>query len=255
MGKVALDDELFIEYFRFKNGKSTDHSLISNLLSHLKLPFVQSSCQAYRCYQSLTVQERDENQIISSSLLSAFLGSGMQTKTLEELGKMSKYHLILTADDTKNTYPYLNINNNNIELNYSNTCLRGEPRDEITNHLKSLCADATKITICDNYFFAQAWSNGGLTNEKLFDDIFPKKTLTIEFVSNSRSVNAHKPLVDSKHSNWSVNQYHGTCYSSQNHDRYLIIEKPNQSIEVMLSSGFIYLWKADKEITCVFREV
>ncbi|TVU79108.1 hypothetical protein FQP87_01440 [Vibrio tasmaniensis] len=255
MGKVALDDELFIEYFRFKNGKSTNHSLVSNMLSHLKLPFVQSSCQAYRCYQGLTEQERDESQIISPSILSAFLSGGIQTRTLEELGKMSKYHLVLTADNQRNTYPYLNINAKNIELNYSKTCLRGESRSDIVSHLESLCADATKITICDNYFFAPAWSSGGITTEKFFDEILPKKMLTIEFVSNSKSVKEHKPLVRSKDTNWSVVRYNGVCYSTQNHDRYLIIEKPNQCIEVMLSSGFIYLWKPEKEITCVFREV
>lgn len=162
MGKVALDDELFIEYFRFKNGKTTDHSLVCNLLSHLKLPFVQSSCQAYRCHQALKGLEGDEGQIISPALLSAFLSGGIQTKTIEELGKMSRYHLVLTADDNRNSYPYLNINERNIELNYSKTCLKGEPRSEITNHLESLCTDATKITICDNYFFAQKWGTVAL---------------------------------------------------------------------------------------------
>ncbi|MEZ8056226.1 hypothetical protein [Vibrio atlanticus] len=255
MGKVALDDELFIEYFRFKNGKTTDHSLVCNLLSHLKLPFVQSSCQAYRCHQALKGLEGDEGQIISPALLSAFLSGGIQTKTIEELGKMSRYHLVLTADDNRNSYPYLNINERNIELNYSKTCLKGEPRSEITNHLESLCTDATKITICDNYFFAQKWGDGGITTENFFDEILPKKDLVIEFVSKSKSVKKHKPLVTAKQTSWNVTQYNGACYSTQNHDRYLIIEKPNQKIEVMLSSGFIYLWKPEKEITCIFREI
>ncbi|PQJ59210.1 hypothetical protein BTO01_20445 [Vibrio jasicida] len=254
MGKVALDDALFVEYFRFKNGKSSDHSLVGNLLSNLKMPFVQSPCQAFRCHQGLTQQDKDGFEVISAPLLRAFLSSGYPSITIEELAKKSQYHLVLTADATKTKYPYLNINNKNIELNYSKTCLKGESRDEMVEHLTSLCADAIKVTICDNYFFATPWSSSLPTTEKLFDHILPKKSLTIQFVSNSKSVKAHETLIKTKHSGWSVSKYNGTCYSPQNHDRYLIIDKPEKSVEVMLSSGFIYLWKTEKEITCVFRE-
>ena len=255
MGKVALDDDLFVEYFRFKNGKSSNHSLVGNLLSNLKMPFVQSSCQAYRCYQGLTQGERADLEIISASVLTAFLSGGYAHNTLEELAKKSQYHLILTADDAKTKYPYLNINQKNIELNYSKTCLKGNSRVEIIEHLKSLCADAKKITICDNYFFGTTWGNASPTTEKLFDDILPKSTLHIQFVSNSKSVKKHIPCIKAKHDGWSAAINKNTCYSSNNHDRYLIIEKSTQSIEVMLSSGFIYLWKDEKEITCIFREV
>ncbi|MEZ8616022.1 hypothetical protein AB6D33_09225 [Vibrio splendidus] len=255
MGKVALDDDLFIEYFRFKNGKSSNHSLVGNLLSNLKMPFVQSSCQAFRCHQGLNQDEKNKLEIISAPILSAFLSGGCPSNTLEELAKKSKYHLVLTADETKTKYPYLNINKKNIELNYSKTCLKGNSRAEILNHIKSLCEDATKVTICDNYFFTPAWSNVGHTTEKLFDDIIPKNTLNIQFVSERKPVKDHIPHVKAKHSDWCVSINSGAGYSSNNHDRYLIIEKSNQSIEVMLSSGFIYLWKDNKEITCIFREV
>lgn len=254
MGKVALDDDLFVEYFRFKNGKSSNHFLIGNLLSNLKMPFVQSGCQAFRCHQGLPQKDKDELQIISAPLLSAYLSGGYPSNTIEELAKKSQYHLVLTADDTKFKYPYLNINKKNIELNYSKTCLKDESRHDMIDHLKSLCSDAIKVTICDNYLFTTPWTVDS-TTEQLFDYILPKKNLCIEFVSNSRSVKNHIPHVRVKHGDWHVSRYSGTCYSSQNHDRYLIIEKPTQSIEVMLSSGFLYLWKDKKEITCIFREI
>lgn len=38
------------------------------------------------------------------------------------------------------------------------------------------------------------------------------------------------------------------------HDRYLIIEYPSYTYEVILSSGFEYLFSDAKEITCVFRK-
>lgn len=38
------------------------------------------------------------------------------------------------------------------------------------------------------------------------------------------------------------------------HDRYLIIEYPTHSYEIILSSGFEYLFSDRKEITCVFRK-
>ncbi|HIF9216670.1 TPA: hypothetical protein ACX6QF_002169 [Photobacterium damselae] len=253
MPKVALDDSLFIEYFRFKNGKNSDYQLIESLLSHLKMPFVLSACQAIRCNQ--VQKDADGSELLSAPILGSLLGGGSSNFTMEELAGKSQYHLILTEDQTKFKYPYLNINKKNIELNYSKTCLESNSRKEIRDHLKSLCSDAINITICDNYFFSITWGSVDITTEKLFDDIFPKKKLTIQFVSNSKSVKKHTPLIDAKYTDWTVAKYKGGCYSSNNHDRYLIIEKEDKTVEVMLSSGFIYLWKKEKEITCIFRDV
>ncbi|MCF7486990.1 hypothetical protein [Vibrio sp. A2-1] len=254
MPKVTLDDDLFIEYFKFKNGKSEDHGLVHNLFSHLKMPFVESPCQMHRCHQSMIAEGAES--IFSPALLTRFLSGGYPTKSLEELSKLSKYRIILTSDTSKHSFPYLNVNTPNVELNYSKSCTSSVLRNDLLDHIKSLCNDASKVVICDNYFFSDWNISGAITTELLFDTILPKKRLDIEFVSYGRKTRARKSAIEAKHAEWTVKRYTGGRYSTENnHDRYLVIEKPNHSIEVMLSSGFLYLWKLDKEINCVFREL
>ncbi|ELA7286602.1 hypothetical protein Q9885_001699 [Vibrio parahaemolyticus] len=254
MPKVTLDDDLFVEYFKFKNGKSEDHNLVHNFFSHLKMPFVKSPCQIHRCHKLMLAT--DGVSIFSPELLTSFLGGGYPKKSLEDLAKLSKYRIILTSDTSKNSFPYLNVNSPNVELNYSKNCTSNVSRNDLLDHIKSLCVDANKIVICDNYFFSEWGKNGAITTELLFDTILPKKPLDIEFVSYGQKTRARKPYIEAKHSEWTIQGYNRKRYSRENnHDRYLVIEKPNHSIEVMLSSGFLYLWKLDKEINCVFREL
>jgi hypothetical protein len=98
----------------------------------------------------------------------------------------------------------------------------------------------------------------------LFDHILPKTPLLIEVVGlgkgtsgkSGRNRRQRIAAIKGKCNVWEVERYSGTEYSKdKNHDRYLLITTPNGSYEVMLSSGFIYLWKQNKEITCVIREI
>lgn len=255
MGTVVLDDQLFVEYFRFKKGLSEDQLLLQNLLSNLKMPFITEPCQTLRCYKSLDTREQKQ-EIFSPELLHAILSRGSQSVlSLEELALKTKYHLILTTDKSKETFPYLNINNPKIELNYTSTIAISQPRTKLREQIKALCSDATKIIICDNYFFSE-WDNPTKCTELLFDDLLPRKELIIEFVQYGTKISRNrKPLIESKCNTWKVTGYGGTNYSKSNHDRFLVIEKPSQSIEIMLSSGFLYLWQHSRELTAVFKEV
>ncbi len=244
--KVAIDDELYIEYFRFKHGKSQRQNLVDKLFSHLKMPFVQAPCQYLRCEPNLPDAAK-----LSTAMKTQLLATGSPDKTEQQLAEASLYQLILTNDKHKMLFPYLNINQPGVELNYSKTCSPNESRAQLLTHLTALCTDAHKVVICDDYLFGE-WSQA-ISTEKLFDDILPKKTLNIEFVTGHKK--AKKRAIGKKYKDWSITAYSGTLYSKDsNHDRYLLIEKPHVTIEAMLSSGFLYLWKTTKEITCVFRE-
>jgi len=253
MGAVVLDDQLFVEYFKFKNGLCKDQLLLQNLLSNLKMPFITEPCQTLRCFNKLDTAEKD---IFPAEFLHAALSRGsLTTQSLEELALKTKYHLILTADEDKETFPYLNINKPKIELNYTSSFEVNHSRDILREQIKALCSDAVKVIICDNYFFS-SWEEPPYSTELFFDDLLPKKKLIIEFVQYGKNTKQkRKPSIESKFKDWSVTKYSGGCYSKSNHDRFLVIEKPSQSIEVMLSSGFLFLWKDTSEITAVFREV
>ncbi|MGF1793750.1 hypothetical protein L4D21_24455, partial [Photobacterium profundum] len=226
------------------------------LLCHLKMPFVLDNTQALRCINRLDVSIR--NQVLSPALQMQLLALGQPAKTDQELALSSIYKIMLTADITKTSFPYVNISTPKIELNYCKTCLATEPRIDLINHLKYLCADANKIILCDNYLINN-WNN----NKALFDTIFPKKKLDIYYVevphyfkkTGCQAVRRYSTKaadIKAKCSDWT---YQSTSLYTSRHDRYLLIETATSKIEVILSSGFDYLWRTNKEITCVFRQI
>ena len=254
MGAVVLDDQLFVEYFKFKNGLCENQLLLQNLLSNLKMPFITEPCQTLRCYNDL---DDEHKYILPPEFLHAAISRGsVTTQSLEDLASRTKYHLILTSDEDKETFPYLNINNPKIELNYTSSFEADQCRSKLREQIKALCIDANKIIISDNYFFS-SWTETPHSTQALFDDLLPQKELVIEFVQYGKSTRRnHKPAIERKFNGWSVQAYSGTgSYSRSKHDRFLVIERPSQSIEIMLSSGFLFLWKDTSEITAVFREI
>lgn len=254
MAKVALDDELFIEYFNFKHGVSQQNFLVDLLFSFAKTPFLIPPCQFLRCEERLPASA--VNGPLKAQLLAQHANLGSQDKSELELAKASKFRQILTADNAKSGYPYLNIRSPKTELNYTVTCKPNQDRDDLRNHLQHLCEDANKVTICDGYFFS-GWTNQqmGVTGS-VFTHILPNKVLEIEFPNYGQGKMAKTPLILDVNDKWTVNPHTNNMYSESTlHDRYFLIETSNSKIEVILSSGFSYLWDTNKEITCVFREV
>jgi hypothetical protein len=86
--------------------------------------------------------------------------------------------------------------------------------------------------------------------------VLPRKTLNIEYVETAANVsrinNSSKMTEDFANGifpDWQISQNSLEQYQGR-HDRYLVIDN---AMEIMLSSGFDYLWNDNKEITCVFR--
>ncbi|NVP00931.1 hypothetical protein HWA77_11975 [Photobacterium damselae subsp. damselae] len=254
--KVALDDTLFVEYFKFKNNKSTDHELIYKLISNLKMPFAQSNLQALRCINELTesLSIDEVHSIISPELQTAYISGGLINESLEELSQKTLYKILLTNDESKNEFPYVNISSPCIEINYSKYCSPNDSRTSLLDHIKELCSNATKIVICDNYL-PKHWQR----TKNLFVDILPKNSLNIEYIEvppypNYTAYSIKKTEIESICSLWVVSENTTNLYQNR-HDRYLRIISDTNTIEIILSSGFDYLWRTNKEITCLFREL
>ena len=256
--QVAIDDSLFIEYFLFKNGKSTNINLIHNFLTHLKLPFVFDTSQAIRCVNILNqnLDTEDTEDIISPEIQSSFFAMGSPTTTEQDLAFISKYKVILTNNNSNINYPYLNINTPVIELNYSISCLKGENRTQLISHISELCKDADKIIIYDKYLWTN-WNNGSaIDNRRLFTDIFPDKNLEIEISCGKKAINRKRSsILNIRPGKWTVESKINNYHDKNNHDRYLKIYKQNITLELILTSGFIYLWNETKEITCIIRDL
>ncbi|MCJ8349180.1 hypothetical protein [Moritella sp.] len=247
-GKMVLSDELLVAYENYALEPRRYNKKYKQLMSKLILPYETNKAQLVRA------KVLGLNAACYDRLLPIYAGSITKDYDLPALAATTSLKFILTSD-TNVQLPYLNIKSNFTANNLTISLSPAESRADLSKYLEMVSADATKVTICDNYI-AQNWSN----TRALFLSILPRNNLNIEYVETSQTVNATlnstkitAAFVKGIHADWTVSP--STLYANS-HDRYLRIESPTSKIEIMLSSGFDHIWKHNpKEITCVFREI
>jgi len=224
---LVLSDELLAIYFDFKQDKVKNTKLVERFFSYYHAPHLTNVEQLRR------IEYREP------SLLQALAAQGLISQSLEKLAEQTRYKLILNTE--KSYFPYVNVLKDSIEKNFSLIFRVGENRDKAIQLITALCANAKFILIFDNYF-CDNWQD----TQYFFKQILPKKNLTLlhedhltSKISDIKNIYAGwKIKPDSRHT------------FSKSHDRYLLID--NQ-IEIVLSSGFQYLFAMDKDLTCLIR--
>lgn len=245
LGKMVLDNSLLIAYENNKESKK--FKLLMRKFSH---PYATNWKQI-----KAALKEGLElpNHI---QILSQMAGLPEFDDDLVTLASKTTFKIILTEDSSKK-FPFVHFKNNMVNKNIVFSLSSTDSRQDLLCYLQMMCGNATKITICDNYF-SENWAD----NSKLFFRVFPRKTLHIEYAEIASGINARANNLEI--TNAFLHTICGDWTSSVSthlkylncHDRYLLIESPESKIEVMLSSGFHHLWKANpKEITCVFTEI
>lgn len=221
----VLSDELQKEYCNFKEGKVYDRSLIENLLHYYKPAILTNTSQLKRIGKG-----------ISQQLETTLRKSGLTTQPLEDLVQNTIYKIILCTD--KDYYPYVNINGDKIENNLTACFFKRESRQKAIEHITALCKKAKNISIYDKYSF----QNGA--NTELLKSILPLKDLSITYDSQYIVITTLQEYCDK----WTFIDRTLPEY----HDRYLVID---DKIEIILTSGFNYLIKNEKEFTYIVRPV
>jgi hypothetical protein len=223
--QIVLEDDLLGEYFKFKNNEPCDSLVVSRLFSYYK-PHLTNNEQLDRIGRG----DRVLKQVLAAQ--------GHISGTLEDLVKQTSLKLILST--SKSDYPYVNIlKNEPIEANYTAT-FKNVSRDKAIKHIKALCKTATEIYIYDKF----------LENRGLFDkifDLFPKTRFSLLCDNIGQSIisdwKKRNNLMTIKNQNFNM-QYKSF------HDRYLLIDR---KIEVILTSGFDYLFRDEGDFTYIVR--
>ncbi|EKI3313237.1 TPA: hypothetical protein R5W59_001716, partial [Campylobacter coli] len=149
---LVLDDEVLIEFEKFKNSLECDKNIIENLFKYYKPTHLINLKQIQKLEES--------NLVIDSDIKSAFLQSGYANLTLEKLSQKTTLKIILTNDKNK-SFPYLYIKDEKIENNLCATFKQKESREKAFEYFKNLFLEANSIFIYDQY----------LTQENLNDFI------------------------------------------------------------------------------------
>lgn len=230
MGKYSfvLSDTLYKQYHLFKEHQGYDKDVILHLLK-------------FRCAEFLTnTKQLDDIGIggnVSKELYISLKHAGFTKQTLEELAGKTDYKLILCDDRTD--YPYVNIMSDQISSNVTGCFYRNVSRDKAVMHIRALCRDAKKICLYDQYL------NGSMEVLKL---ILPNKKIELIYHSKQldtsavASLQGYNPL-------WTFTP---NDLLLTHHDRYIVIDN---KIEIILSSGFMYLDLTNKELTYVIRPI
>ena len=221
----VLSDELQKEYCNFKEGQGCDRNLIENLLHYYKPSILTNTSQLRRIGKK-----------ISPQLETTLRRSGFTTQTLEDLAQKTVYKIILCTD--KDHYPYVNINGDIIENNLTACFFKRESRQKAIEHISALCRKAGTICIYDKYSFQST------ENIELLKLLFPMKELSIVYDSQYLNVDMLRTHCEK----WTFIDRTLPEY----HDRYLVLD---DKLEIILTSGFDYLVKTEKEFTYIVRPV
>lgn len=227
---IVLSDDLLKEYYKFKHSISYDNEIIQNLFNYYKSPHITNVAQLQRIGIADTV------------LFSQLLQSNLTHQTLLGLCDKTTFKVIL--DKSSGTYPYINIFQDKIENNYSSTFYKQESRVKAQEHIKALLKSANNIFLYDRYFE----DNWGQT-KKFFENLVPKQRLTIFYKEDH--LKNKKSEIKSICLQWTLRKDSLQDKHNYLHDRYLIID---DEIQIILTSGFDYLFDDSKDFTYIVRK-
>jgi len=230
---IVLSDELLKEYYNFKHNLTYDNETIQKLFHYYKSSHITNVAQLKRI------------GIENTPLISVLISSNLTQQTL--LGLCDKTIFKVILDNSKLDYPYINIFGDKIENNYSSTFYKGESRVKAQEHIKGLLKDASSIFIYDSYFDSRKnWDN----TKKFLKRIIPKKELNIYYRGFSLAEKGSE--IKKIYKDWNlIKDYSNDKYENL-HDRYLIIDN---KIEIILTSGFNYLFDESKDFTYIVRKI
>jgi hypothetical protein len=239
---LAIQCDLISEYMAFQKGRvgKYDNETIAQLFKYLH-PFKMSVKQKNHIgmsdeeAQALAVGDfikirnfKDENDLIQSTSLK----------------------IMLSKDSTNGTfpYPYINILDDEIDVNFTTTYKKNESRVKAIEHIKQLLLDSTDIKIFDKYlFYKKNWK----INRDIIANIFPKNSNIKIYADKKEKINDVKIIIDKElffkricFTNLK------TCNPKVNlHDRYIETNK----YQILLSSGLYYLSNEKKDFTYIVK--
>lgn len=230
--QIVLSDKLLGEFESFrKNRPVNDTSLFMQLLNMYKAPHITNIAQLKR----IGVED--------APLFMQLVQNGFKDQSLEELAGETVYKIILSEE--KDDYPYVSVSESRFKNRYTITHSPGDSRKKTIVYLQKLLEKAESIFIYDKHIKTR-WQSCIM----FFHEIIPKKPLAIFYTEGH--LKTKESDIKSIFSGWSVKADRTNKTYSNLHDRYLVIDS---KVEIILTSGFDYLFDSSKELTIIINEI
>lgn len=251
MGKVVLDDQLYESYYLFKHpieGYKPDRSTLSRILRYAGDEVLTNKAQLDRLRKIAAKTDRDIPAYPVPTNDSLYIGltkkGNQKDLSLVDLAAFADYKIILTKDAKRKGFPYVNIDEDEIEMVLGGFVVRGASRAKALAHLKALCRDAREITIYDAHFCgSEAKTRANSTTLK---NILPTAGKLEISYHQDHLTDECVTLLKKDCPKWEFKPVN----IPQHHDRYLIVD----DMEIILTSGFDRLYNSDKEITYIVHD-
>lgn len=173
-----------------------------------------------------------------------------------ELAQKTKLKIILSKE--KKDYPYVNINGDVFESNFTATYKRGNSKSKAVEHILALVKEGDKVEVYDKYLLSDNGDSQNMDNnhasirfiEKLINSLNFNVELKISCKNNCSNTKNRKFYLENQFNNRFIFNHHNL----NDHDRYIRVYKNNKIIyEIILSSGIYYLEDNNKDLTYVVR--
>lgn len=166
---------------------------------------------------------------------------------MPELAQKTDYKLILTRDKHTSDFPFLNINEDNVDVCLTGCYYRDMPRKKAIEHLASLCSKADTIHLYDAYLHDA---------RQVLPKILPQRKVEVFYNVKQPNQPNTEPLTEDDITELKQ-ELPKASFKPENrmlthHDRYIIID---DKVEIILTSGFYYLLHEEKEISYIIREI
>lgn len=237
---IVLDNDLYAEYYKFKHPE-LDLDYKVDIISGI-LRFAGNSVLT-------NWQQWNELKLPEKAPIAIGLRKNKKQKdlSLTDLAKHTYYKIVLTADPAKTTFPYVNINGDDIQPVVGGFILRNAPRHNAVSHLNALCAEAKEVILYDNYFSSQR-------NQNIATLLSILPAHPLKLIYDTPKNKEERPfdqkcidIISPQRPDWQF----GRQILKDHHDRYLVIDN---KIEIILTSGFDHLSRNDKEISYIIRK-
>ncbi|MBR1604847.1 MAG: hypothetical protein IJ660_01925 [Alphaproteobacteria bacterium] len=241
---LLLDDNLLKLYYDFKTGKTVDVYLVQKFFSLYQPTFLTTKAQLER------INYWDKISTEDSSVASQILASNFDGKSEKDLLDLTDYKIKLTTNN--DIFPCVNINESKLKKNYSMFFNIREDRNNAIEMIKSLCASAKQVVVCDRYMFLP--KNAKLT-KSFFKDLRknnPNITFYYEICKDTQHLcPEEQACISDIRRSCSLTKCKKLIYKNS-HDRYIEIDG---KFEIVLSSGIEGLYNSStKEITVIYRK-